>query len=120
MSKKILRKVMDPLKLPDPLDLWGEKQAKQEKMAKQAAQAQEGQARAQAMQASEASAQAARQIQLDTERMNAQQAAAEQNTISTETPTITLAFEDAVQTADKRKKFRGQSVGGTGAASLRV
>lgn len=119
MSKKILRKVMDPLKLPDPLDLWGEKAAKQEKQAKQAAQAQEAQARAQAAQAAEASAQAQRQIQLDTERQQAMQQATEAQQVDTALPTIELAI-DVQPVQKKRKQFQGGSIGGATGASLRV
>ena len=119
MSKKILRKVMDPLKLPDPLDLWGDKAAEQQKAAKQAGQAQEQQARMQAQQAAEASAQAQKQIQLDSERQQAQQAAGESQQVDTALPTIELAVDvQPVQT--KRKKFQGTSIGGATGASLRV
>lgn len=119
MSKKLLRKVMDPLKLPDPLDLWGEKAAKQEKVAQQAGQAAEQQARMQAQQASEASAQSAKQIQLDSERQQAQLAASENQQTDRTLPTIELAFDVQPVTAT-RKKFQGQSLGGSGASSLRV
>lgn len=118
-SKKLLRKVMDPLKLPDPLDLWGEKAAKQEKAAQQAGQAAEQQARMQAQQSAEASAQAQKQIQLDSERQQAQMAASEQQQTDTALPTIELAFDVQPVTAT-RKKFQGQSIGGAGASSLRV
>lgn len=119
MSKKLLRKVMDPLKLPDPMDLWGEKAAKQEQAAKQAGQAQEAQARMQSQQAAEASAQAQKQIQLDSERQQAQLAASESQKVDTALPTIELAI-DVQPVQSKRKKFQGDSLGGAQGASLRV
>lgn len=121
MSKKALRKVFDPLKLPDPLDLWGEKAAQQQKMAKQQAQAQEEQARQQAAQAAEASAQAQRQIAIDGERQQAQAAAAEAQQVDTALPTLELAGDATETIAQKRKRFQGAAVGTPGAAaSLRV
>lgn len=118
-SKKVLRKVMDPLKLPDPLDLWGEKAEKAEKQARQAADQQETQARAQAAQSAEAAAQAQRQIQLDSERQQALQAAGEAQQVDTALPTIELAV-DVQPVQSKRKKFQGQSLGGSAGSSLRV
>lgn len=120
MSKKALRKVMDPLKLPDPLDLWGEKAAAQQKQASEAAAAQEEQARQQAAQAAEAAAQAQRQISIDTERQQAQTAAAEAEQVDVSTPTIELAGDATETTQAKRRKFQGQSLGTARGASLRV
>ena len=121
MSKKAIKKVVSGFTLGGALDVFGFKQQEaQEKADKQNARAQEEQARQQAAQAAEAAAQAARQQQLDAERQQVTQAAAEQKTVQTETPTITLAIEDAVPVGERRKRFRGQSVGGSSGASLRV
>lgn len=119
MSKKMLRKVMDPLKLPDPLDLWGEKAAKQEKTAKEAGQAQEQQARMQAAQAADASAQAQKQIQLDSERQQAMAAAQESQQVDTALPTIEFAV-DVQPVQKKRRQFQGAGETGATGASLRV
>lgn len=118
MSKKAIKKVVSGFTLGGKLGLFGDDKA--EDAARKAARQQEEQARQQAAQSAEAAAQAQRQMQLDAERQQAQREAAEQKTVSTETPTITLAFEDATPVGERRKRFRGQSVGGTSGAGLRV